>query len=76
MENNKFKIGDKVVELMQGIKCEIIADKDTPYKFAPLLKDIYPNAGCDFVLKERDLKGRGVVPFIHSPEGLLELDID
>jgi hypothetical protein len=53
MGEQNFKIGDKVIYLKTKEECEILGDKNTPYKhmfFEPIL----PTVGSDFIL--------GVVP--------------
>ena len=59
MTDKDFKIGDIVIfdglddkDIKKGSVCEIIADKQKPYKPTnPLMtKEIYPNDGYDFVI--------------------------
>lgn len=55
MSNENFKIGDIVVYLKTKEECEILGDKNTPYKhlhFNPIL----PLPGNDFIL--------GVIPTV------------
>lgn len=52
MENNEFKIDDRVTSLWKGEikKYLIIADKNTPFKKGN--EELYPIDGADFVLLE------------------------
>ncbi len=54
----EFKIGDTVIynglsfkSIKKGRKCEIIADKNTPYNML-LTGDIYPGPDKDFVIAQ------------------------
>ena len=58
MPETEFKIGDIVIyngisysQIKKGRKCEIIADKETPYNML-LTGDIYAGKGQDFLLAQ------------------------
>jgi hypothetical protein len=75
MTKKEFKIGDVVIyngvsydSIKKGRKCEIVADKETPYNML-LTGDIYPGNHKDFLLgqifNENDQKANiKFLPFV------------
>ena len=70
-----MKIGDFV--FYNGRKCEIIADKQTPYHQLPM-GDLYPSLGCDFILRqyfteEDTANSITFLPYVHCVEQEIRL---